>query len=104
MDWNPMPPSGSELPKCSSLDGAIPKTQHIDMQRTTTLLPEDLHRRAARQAQAQGISLSELIRQRLTDCVDTEQPSKAAFLSRQPSSGSGADNVAAKHDDYLYGQ
>jgi len=74
------------------------------MQRTTILLPEDLHRKASKAARTQGISLSELIRQRLSDCVESQKPSKAAFFSRQPWTGSGADDVAAKHDDYLYGK
>ena len=86
------------------VDTAISMKQHIHMQRTTILLPEDLHRKAAKEAQIQGISLSELIRQRLADCVESKQPSKAAFFSRQPWSGSGADDMAAKHDDYLYEQ
>jgi len=73
------------------------------MQRTTILLPEDLHRKASKEARMQGISLSELIRKQLSDCVKTEPAAKPAFFSRQPWTGNGADDFAARHDDYLYG-
>jgi hypothetical protein len=77
------------------IDSAISIFLHSHMQRTTILLPEDLHRK--------GISLSELIRKQLTDCVQPEPTAKPAFFSRQPWTGNGADDVAARHDDYLYG-
>jgi len=73
------------------------------MRRTTILLPEELRRRAAREAQALGISLSELIRRRLAEGGEAEQGSSPRFFTRQPWVGSGADDVAANHDGYLYG-
>lgn len=57
------------------------------MHRTTILLPEDLHRKASIEARMRGISLSDLIRKQLSDCVKPEPPAKPAFFSRQPWTG-----------------
>lgn len=73
------------------------------MHRTTILLPEDLRRRASREAEAIGISLSELIRRRLAAGLDEEEPGRPRFFTRKPWTGPGPSDVALHHDDYLYG-
>jgi len=72
------------------------------MHRTTILLPVDLHRQADREAKTLGISLSELIRRRLTGPESAGEPGRPRFFSRQPWTGSGPDDTAANHDRYLY--
>ena len=73
------------------------------MHRTTIMLPADLRRKADREAKALGISLSELIRRRLGAGDLPEPGAKPKFFSRQPWAGAGGTNVAANHDQYLYG-
>lgn len=67
------------------------------------MLPPDLRRKADREAKALGISLSELIRRRLGGNDEPESGQRPRFYSRQPWQGSGSSDVAANHDDYLYG-
>ena len=73
------------------------------MHRTTILLPPELRRKADKEAKALGISLSELIRRRLGGNDEEETEKRPRFFTRQPWQGAGASNVAANHDDYLYG-
>jgi hypothetical protein len=73
------------------------------MHRTTILLPNDLRRRADREAKALGISLSELIRRRLAADGDPVATARPRFFARQPWSGPGPSDTAANHDTYLYG-
>lgn len=73
------------------------------MHRTTILLPPDLRRKADREAKALGISLSELIRRRLSAGDSQESEAKPSFYERQPWQGAGAHDSAANHDPYLYG-
>ena len=73
------------------------------MHRTTILLPPELRRKADREAQALGISLSELIRRRLSGGESMEPAVRPRFFSRPPWQGSGASDTAANHDQYLYG-
>lgn len=73
------------------------------MHRTTILLPDDLRRRADREARALGISLSELIRRRLAADGGGETLDRPRFFSRQPWGGHGPSDTAANHDAYLYG-
>jgi hypothetical protein len=73
------------------------------MHRTTILLPNDLRRRADREAKALGISLSELIRRRLAADVETMTSDRPRFFARQPWTGPGSSDTAANHDTYLYG-
>jgi hypothetical protein len=73
------------------------------MHRTTILLPNDLRRRADREAKALGISLSELIRRRLAADADPEKKDRPRFFSRQPWTGQGPSDMATNHDAYLYG-
>lgn len=71
------------------------------MHRTTILLPESLKRDAERRARREGLSLSELIRRRLAEDVD-EREQRPAFFEREPWSGPVTDDLASRHDDYLY--
>jgi hypothetical protein len=73
------------------------------MHRTTIMLPPDLRRKADREAKALGISLSELIRRRLSAGGLPEPGAKPRFFSRQPWQGAGGSDTAANHDQYLYG-
>lgn len=73
------------------------------MHRTTILLPNELRRRADREAKALGISLSELIRRRLAADGKPMEPDRPRFYSRQPWTGAGPADTAANHDTYLYG-
>jgi hypothetical protein len=73
------------------------------MHRTTILLPEELRRRANREAEVLGISLSELIRRRLASTLDQKGPERPRFFKREPWSGPGPSDVALRHDDHLYG-
>lgn len=73
------------------------------MHRTTILLPIELRRSADREAKALGISLSELIRRRLAVDGEPSRTERPLFFSRQPWTGQGPADTAAKHDTYLYG-
>lgn len=77
----------------------------ICMHRTTILLPNELKSQAERQARREGISLSELIRIRLSKSIDQkDKPTAAAFFSRVPWSGDAPVDLSARHDDYLYSE
>lgn len=73
------------------------------MHRTTIMLPEELRRRASREAEALGISLGELIRRRLAATLDEDKAELPRFFTRAPWNGPGPSDVALRHDDYLYG-
>lgn len=74
------------------------------MHRTTIMLPPDLRRKADREAEALGVSLSELIRRRLSaGGLPEPESTKPRFFSRQPWQGGGVTDTAANHDQYLYG-
>lgn len=73
------------------------------MHRTTILLPNKLKRDAERRARREGLSLSALIRQRLSaELEEAEEP--PSFFSRKPWTESAPADLSAKHDDYLYGE
>jgi len=73
------------------------------MHRTTILLPERLKRDAERRARKEGLSLSELIRRRLAE--DTDDPkARPAFFERAPWAEPVPQDLASRHDDYLYGE
>jgi hypothetical protein len=72
------------------------------MHRTTIMLPADLRRKADREAKSLGISLSELIRRRLSEGGGGEDI-RPRFYARQPWQGPGPSDLAANHDQYLYG-
>jgi hypothetical protein len=73
------------------------------MHRTTILLPEDLRRAAEREAKRAGLSLGELIRQRLRPALEGQKSRVPAFFSRTPWKGHGPADLSANHDQYLYG-
>jgi len=73
------------------------------MHRTTILLPEDLRRRADREAGALGISLSELILRPLAAGEEGAKTERPRLFTRQPWTGQGPTDTAANHDAYLYG-
>lgn len=73
------------------------------MHRTTILLPDELKVRAERQARLEGLSLSELIRRRLSE-VTSDGVEPAAFFKREPWTASAPGDLSARHDDYLYGE
>jgi hypothetical protein len=75
----------------------------MHMQRTTIMLPPDLRRKADREAKALGISLSELIRRRLAGNVESKTEERPRFFDRKPWQGAGPSDIAANHDQYLYG-
>lgn len=66
------------------------------------MLPEDLHRAAEDEARRMGLSLGELIRQRLRPVLEARVTDKPAFYSRAPWSGVGPSDFSANHDKYLY--
>lgn len=75
------------------------------MHRTTILLDDDIRRRAARRARAEGLTLSEWIRRRLAEGVGGQDaPERNRFFSRLPWTGPGPTDTASNHDDYLYGR
>lgn len=49
-----------------------------------------------------GLSLGELIRQRLRPVLEARVTDKPAFYSRAPWSGVGPSDFSANHDKYLY--
>ena len=86
------------------LDASIYMRIIRHMHRTTILLPDELRRRAVREAKALGISLGELIRRRLAGAGgDARSEEVARFLARRPWDGAAPDDTAANHDLYLYG-
>jgi hypothetical protein len=66
------------------------------------LLPEELYHAAGREARSLGISLGELIRQRLAK-PSSELPAQEAFFSRRPWTSEAPTDLSAEHDRYLYG-
>jgi hypothetical protein len=71
------------------------------MQRTTILLPNDLRRRADREAKALGISLNELIRRRLAGDESAGKTIIPRLSARQPWAGSVSSHTAANHDAFV---
>lgn len=84
------------------MDFPISLSYQNSMHRTTILLPDDLRRRADREAKALGISLSELIRRRLAQPAKETSEERPRFFTRKPWTGSGPSDTAANHDSYLY--
>jgi len=79
---------------------------HVYMERTTIMLPAQLKHRANRLARKLGISLGELIRESLREALnrtpaDDEDPLYSDTVSY---GGPAPADLAADHDDYLYGK
>ena len=77
------------------------------MKRTTIMLPPELRAEAAIFAKQKGLSLGELIRQCLQEQVakcDASPQGDPFWNDFTPYQGSGPTDIAARHDDYLYGE
>ena len=72
------------------------------MHKMTILLPDPLYRSAGKEARALGVSLGELIRQRLAN-PSTETGQTKAFFIRKPWAGDARRDLSAEHDRHLYG-
>ncbi len=79
----------------------------MHMHRTTILLPAALREKAEKVAQGRGITLSELIRRQLATAVRGTKASKRGgdpiFSPVRLMHPGGTGDIAARHDDYLYG-
>jgi hypothetical protein len=77
------------------------------MHRTTILLPHELRREAEIAARRSGISLSDMIRRLLTSAVrgtsSSSRKGDPLFQPRHLMRSANPSDIAAKHDDYLYG-
>ena len=77
------------------------------MEGTIIMLPSDLKMKAANQAKNSNISLGEYIRESLRASLGPENQNQAAtdslFLDDAIFNGRTPDNIAAAHDEYLYG-
>lgn len=74
------------------------------MQRTSLMLPPDLQRQAAKTARQRGISLGELVRQSLARETAVAYRAEAdPFWAMNEVFHSGRSDLAANHDDELYG-
>ena len=78
------------------------------MHRTTILLPVTLRREAENVARAQGITLSELIRQKLAAAVvaktgGNRRTRDPLFRPARLIESKGPSDFSLHHDDYLYG-
>ena len=77
------------------------------MTRTTIMLPTELKTRAARRAKQMGVSLGELVRESLEVALSGNRPrgsSDPLFDDTAVFEGAGPRDLAANHDDYLYGE
>jgi hypothetical protein len=73
------------------------------MHRTTILLTEELHRAAEQEAREMGLSLSELIRRRLSPALQKKKEKVPAFFARAPWCDRGPSDFSVRHDEHLYG-
>jgi hypothetical protein len=74
------------------------------MQRTSLMLPPELQQQASQLARKRGISLGELIRQSLARELATAFRANAdPFWTTIETFRSGRNDLAANHDDELYG-
>lgn len=77
------------------------------MHRTSILVPVPLRDEAEAEAKRQGITLSELIRRLLAATVARSKPTgrdaDPLFRPGKLMGRGGAGDIAARHDDYLYG-
>ena len=74
------------------------------MNRTTILLPAELQAKASAHARQKGISLGELIRRSLEAAVSRRPAGGDILLSdRAVHAGDAPADLAARHDEHLYG-
>ena len=82
------------------------KHQEPTMKRTTVMIPEDLKIRAARRANAVGISLGGFIRESLERALKSDGSAALDDPYMRDDSvydGDIPDDLAQNHDKYLYG-
>lgn len=76
------------------------------MRRITIMIPEELEVRARRYARRHGLSLGDLIResfqQRLQQETDESHTEDPLFADQTVHEGNAPQNLASRHDDYLY--
>ena len=79
---------------------------YMHMERTTIMLPGPLKHRATRLARKRGVSLGELIRESLREALARNPSSDEDLLFADDASYPGPvpADLAADHDDYLYGE
>jgi hypothetical protein len=73
--------------------------------RTTIMLPPDLKRRAVLRAQAEGVSLGELIRRSLESAISDASGARdrdPLFADSEVFAGEVPADLAHNHDRYLY--
>jgi hypothetical protein len=86
------------------------------MTRTTIMLPEEVKRRAVAQARKLNISFADFVRQAVAEKLPRQGQGVDRLKRRRrdplfrlldriaPVQGDTATDVAARHDDYLYGE
>ncbi|WP_025321628.1 ribbon-helix-helix domain-containing protein [Deferrisoma camini] len=74
------------------------------MHRTTIMLDDALIHRARQRAEAEGISLGELIRRSLARFLEEPRGLDPFFADDAVYEDSGPADMAAEHDRYLYGE
>lgn len=75
------------------------------MQRTTIMLPNELKKKAQNYAKRYGLSMGELIRDSLSQSLQKAYASRSRdslFQWTAKTSGNAPEDLALKHDDYLY--
>ncbi len=78
------------------------------MERTTIMLPHELKLQIAQQARRKGISMGGFIRDAITAALskagENGRSEDPLFSDREFFPGSAPADMAANHDDYLYGK
>ncbi len=78
------------------------------MERTTIMLPHDLKLQVAQHARRKGISMGELIRDAITAALsqagDNGKSDDPLFSDNEVFQGPAPADIAANHDEYLYGK
>lgn len=75
------------------------------MHRTTIMLPRALKAKAARLAKERGVSLGQYIREAVERSVgESGRQNDAIFNPTVLPLDDGPTDMAARHDDYLYGE
>lgn len=78
------------------------------MERTTIMLPHDLKLQVTQHARRKGISMGELIRDAITAALskagDNGKSDDPLFSDNEFFQGPASADIAANHDEYLYGK
>lgn len=83
------------------------KRKRILMERTTVMLPRSLKERASQLARERSLSVGELIRESLREKImksESGQTPDPFFTDSEVFEKQTPRDLAAKHDDFLYGQ